>query len=177
MKGNITNFMFDFAKKKTMVMVEFDGNVCEQLEGFKDKVLDIVFKIFREKRSLNANNYAWCLIGKLAEEMNENSVEIYRQYIKSMGVYRDVDIDEKAESTLKTVWEAYGLGWLAERVDFAEKEGFITLRLYYGSSVYNSKQMARFIDAIVQDCQAVGIETKTPEEIAKMTSLWQTERK
>lgn len=177
MKGNITHMMFDFAKKKTIVQVEFEGNVQDKLEGFKDKALDIVFKIFRQKRSLNSNAYAWVLINKLAEEVNESDIEIYRQYIKAMGVYRDVDIDEKAEGTLKTVWQAYGLGWLAERVDFAEKEGFVTLRLYYGSSVYNTKQMARFIDAIVQDCQAVGIDTMTPEEIAKMNSLWKAEGK
>ena len=37
--------------------------------------------------------------------------------------------------------------------------------LYYGSSVYDTKQMSALIDHIVQDCKALGIETKTPAEI------------
>ena len=38
---------------------------------------------------------------------------------------------------------------------------------------YNKKQMSRLIDGIVQDCKAVGIETKTPNEIAEMLSRWE----
>ena len=177
MKGNITGLMYNGINRKTIVQVELDGNQCEFVEQLQGKPINAEFKIFREKRSLNANAYAWVLINKLAEAMNESDVEIYRQHIKAMGVYRDIDIAEAAEKTLKTVWEAYGLGWLAERVDFARKDGYITLRLYYGSSVYNTKQMSRFIDGIVQDCKALNIQTLTPEEISKLTSLWETERK
>ena len=34
------------------------------------------------------------------------------------------------------------------------------------------KQMSRLIDNVVQDCQAVGIETKTPDELALLKSRW-----
>ncbi|MBR5306857.1 MAG: hypothetical protein IKU47_08035 [Oscillospiraceae bacterium] len=171
MRGKLSAFMYNAIKKKTVVEVELDGNQCEQLEKLKDKDISAEFKIFREKRSLSANAYAWTLINKLADVMDQPSIEIYRQHIKDMGVYRDIDIDEKAENTLITVWQAYGLGWLAERVDFARKDGYITLRLYYGSSVYNTKQMSRFIDGIVQDCKALGIETMTPAEIERLIQL------
>lgn len=40
--------------------------------------------------------------------------------------------------------------------------------LYYGSSTYDGAQMARLIDNIVQDCKAVGIETMTPDELARL---------
>ena len=32
--------------------------------------------------------------------------------------------------------------------------------------------MSRLIDNVVQDCQAVGIETKTPDELALLKSRW-----
>lgn len=172
MRGAISAFMYNGLKRKTIVEVELDGNQCEVLETLKDRDITADFKIFREKRSLNANAYAWTLIGKLAEKMNLPSLEVYRGYIKEMGVYRDIEITESAENTMKTVWTAYGLGWIAEKVDFAEREGFITLRLYYGSSVYNSKQMNRMIDSIVQDCKEQGIETMTPDEIALLKARW-----
>ena len=110
-------------------------------------------------------------------ESNLPSVEVYQNYIKQVGIYRDVDIAAEAENALKTVWQAYGLGWLAERVDSGENEEMVTLRLYYGSSMYSQRQMARLIDNIVQDCEALGINTKTPAEIADMISLWKTEPK
>ena len=172
MRGAISAFKYNGLKRKTIVEVELDGNQCEVLETLKDRDITADFKIFREKRSLNANAYAWTLIGKLAEKMNLPSLEVYRGYIKEMGVYRDIEITESAENTMKTVWTAYGLGWIAEKVDFAEREGFITLRLYYGSSVYNSKQMNRMIDSIVQDCKEQGIETMTPDEIALLKARW-----
>ena len=171
MKGKISAYMFKPIQKKTVIEVELDGNQCERLEKLEGKDIDAVFKIFREKRSLSANAYAWVLINKLADVMEQSDIDIYRRHIKEMGVYRDIDIDEKALNTLKTVWEAYGIGWLAEKVDFAQKEGYITLRLYYGSSVYNTKQMSRFIDGIVQDCKALGIETMTAAEIDRLIQL------
>ena len=43
---------------------------------------------------------------------------------------------------------------------------------YYGSSVYNSKEMSVFIDEVIDRAKELGIDTRTPEEIARMKSLW-----
>ena len=51
--------------------------------------------------------------------------------------------------------------------------GCTNVILYYGSSTYDSKQMARLIDNIIQDCKAVGIETATPAEIDAMKARWE----
>lgn len=126
----------------------------------------------RKKRSLNANSYCWKLIGDLSEKLKIPKEEIYRKYIREMGVYRRVEIDEKAVDTLIHVWGLNGIGWIAEKVDFAEMKGFVSVFLYYGSSSYNTKQMSRLIDAIVTDCKEQGIETKTPQEIARLIDLW-----
>ena len=177
MKGTVNNFMYSPFTKSTVAEIVLEGNQTAELEKHKGKHVDLCIKRYSKKRSLNANNYAWQLIGQIATETNLPSVEVYRNYIRQVGVYRDVDITQEAENALKTVWEAYGLGWLAERVDTGEKDGTVRLRLFYGSSMYNQKQMARLIDNIVQDCEALGINTKTPAEIADMVSLWKTEPK
>jgi hypothetical protein len=44
--------------------------------------------------------------------------------------------------------------------------------MYYGSSVYDTKQMSQLIDCIVQDCKTVGIETMTPQELAALNERW-----
>lgn len=138
----------------------------------KSKRYAVEVKEHREKRSLNANNYMWLLCGKLADSMGLDNSEVYRDHIRHMGIYKDVEISENAVDTLITSWGMHGIGWIAERLDAGEN-GFVTIRLYYGSSTYNSKQMARLIDGIVQDCQAVDIETKTPQELASLCERWE----
>ena len=61
---------------------------------------------------------------------------------------------------------------MCEQLDYAENGENVTIRCYYGSSVYNTKQMARLIDDVVSDCKEMGIETKPPEEIDRLVSLW-----
>jgi hypothetical protein len=51
-------------------------------------------------------------------------------------------------------------------------DGCTNVILYYGSSVYDTKQMSLLLENLIQDCKALGIQTETPEMIAKMKSLW-----
>ncbi|MFQ8836333.1 MAG: hypothetical protein ACLR8L_00235 [Oscillospiraceae bacterium] len=46
------------------------------------------------------------------------------------------------------------------------------IRAYYGSSRYNAKQMGRIIDLVVEDAKDLGIETLTPDELARMNLEW-----
>ena len=138
--------------------------MIESLEDDKEYVCEI--KKHRQKRSKNANSYMWELIGKLSQKMNKSTEELYRGYIKEFGIFRDVELQPEAVKTLEHVWSAYGLGWFCECVDTVNDK--TTLRLYYGSSSYNSKQMSVLIDAVIQDCKAVGIETMTPEELSRL---------
>ena len=48
---------------------------------------------------------------------------------------------------------------------------FIHYKIYKGSSEYDSREMAIFIDGVVQEAQALGIDTLTPTQIAELKSL------
>lgn len=149
--------------------------LLKDLEEKKDK-LTIEVKEYRKGRSLNANGYFWKLCGDLAEKLSSQepmtSVEIYRNYIMHLNVYRDVEICDSAVDTLVYSWGLNGLGWIAEKVDTGGHEGFSIVRLYYGSSTFNTKQMARLIDMVITDCKEQGIETMTPEELERLKSAW-----
>lgn len=137
---------------------------------------------YREKRSLNANKYMWKLCGDLAEVLSDEKVtytkeDIYRDAIKEIGVWYDDEVEPEKVAWRRKAWEMIGTGWITERVDFTPDGEKEVIRFYYGSSQYNTKQMSRLIDNIVQDCEAVGIDTKTPNEIANMLSLWETDRR
>ena len=149
-------------------------NVRAALEG-AGEALSLVLSKFRQKRSLNANNYAWVLLQKLAEERGQTKEEVYREFIKQYGIFRPVTVNKEAAETLEYIWQKNGLGWVVEETGRTDKS--VDLLMYYGSSTYNTRQMSRLLDAIVDDCKQCGIETLPPEQIEEMKRTWERERK
>ena len=142
------------------------------IEQTKSVIFDAEIREHREKRSLEANAYAWVLIGKLAEATRIPVIEVYRNAIRDIGGNYDVVcVAQKAADTLERHWRTKGDGWVVERFD-SKIPGCVNMRLYYGSSVYDTRQMSRLIDNIVEDCRALGIETLTPEKLAAMKEGW-----
>ena len=137
-----------------------------------DKEYTLEIKEKKQKRSLDANAYFWTLCGKLAEATGIGKTDIYRSYIKEIGGNSDiVCVMEKAVDDFRRAWERNGTGWLTEAIP-SKLEGCVNVVCYYGSSTYDTKQMSRLIELLVQDCKEAGIETMTPNEIAAMTAAW-----
>lgn len=138
--------------------------------------LKIDIDIERKKRSLNANAYMWILCEKISEVLKVNKAEIYQRFIKEQGVCKTLEISENAADTFIKGWGMNGTGWIAEKVDFSHVPGFSVINAYYGSSVYNAKQMARLIDAIVTECKELEIETMPPQELEALVGKWKGDK-
>lgn len=142
-------------------------------ETIQDKLYDADLKIHREKRSLDSNSYFWLLCGKLASKIHIPMETIYRQYIKDIGDnFEIVPIRDDAKDQWIKNWKSRGLGWVCDELGESKLPGYTNIVCYYGSSTYDSAQMSRLIGLVVQDCKDQGIQTKTPDEIAKMEALW-----
>ena len=135
----------------------------------KGKIFEV--KEHKQKRSLNANAYCWVLIGKIADAIGSTKEEVYRNYIINKGIYRIITIDKKAADTFMKVWQDKGLGWICETSE-SKNDDFIDIIAYYGSSSYNTKQMANFIDYVVEEAKNLDIETLTPAELAVLKEQW-----
>ena len=139
-----------------------------QLQRFIDNIEDDkkLYKLepYIEKRSSQANKYFWEMLGQLCLEMGLDTIEEYKKRVRQLGVFRYWEIEKDNVKTFSKIWSSQGIAWFIDIVDIAGNNK-IGINAYYGSSSYNSKQMAKLIDGVVQDCQAIGIETKTPEEI------------
>lgn len=173
--GKIVGANIDFKTNKPMLMLEVN-----ELNDFKLLVdemngcekLSIEIKPFRARRSLDANAYAWVLMDRLAEKLNESKEAIYREYIKNIGGNSEiVCVKDSALDRLCEGWHRMGIGWQTETFP-SKLEGCTNVILYYGSSTYDSAQMTRLLDLIIQDCKLQGIPTETPDEIARLKSLW-----
>ena len=137
----------------------------------KNKLFEI--DVYKTKRSLRANAYVWELIGKIANVIGSTKEDVYREYIKDKGIYRIITLNDEAVPTFIKVWSNNGLGWICD-TSKTNEEGLIDVVAYYGTSSYNTKQMSYFIDYVVEEAKALGIPTETPDEIARMKSLWQS---
>lgn len=155
------------------IPMNFRGKVMNWLRSRRDICYDLTIKEHRKKRSLDANAYAWVLIGQLADAMRITPREVYRQAIVNIGGnYEILPIREDAVEKFKQTWEAQGLGWPCYDMGRSRHDGYRNLRCYYGSSTYDTKQMSQLIDNLVQDCRALGIETLTPDKLALLTEEW-----
>ena len=141
----------------------------------QDKEKKFTIKEYRESRSLNANSYCWVLLGKIADEVGTTKEGNYRDYIKHKGIYKIITMATEAVSTFKKVWEDRGLGWICDTSE-TKIAGLTDVIAYYGTSSYNTKQMANFIDYVVQECINLGIEIKSKEEIDSLLESWDKTR-
>ena len=140
----------------------------------QDNTKQYEVKEVKKKRSLNANSYFWKLLQDICDLQNLNTIEEYQKRVKELGIFRQFKILTSQVNTFEKVWSDRGIAWFCEVTDtlYIGNEEFKIINAYYGSSSYNSKQMSRLIDNLVQDCQAVGIETKTPAEIKSLLESW-----
>lgn len=139
------------------------------------KQYEISIKEVKKKRSLNANAYCWTLISQIATLLKISKEEVYQSYIRDLGICKTIEISDNAVSTIVKSWSMHGIGWVADVLDYGQHEGFKLVNLYYGSSSYNTRQMSALIDAIVQNCEEIGIETMTPAELSLLKENWNGE--
>ena len=163
MKCRLVDLSVTFAGKQRLTL-ELDGDFRDTWEDLKDHDCDITVKRYRQKRSLEANAYAWALIDRIAEKKRITKAEVYRNAIREIGGVSDfVTVKKSAVKRLQETWAKNGTGWQVEDVG-STTPGWANLILYYGSSTYDTKQMSGLIDSLVQDAKALGIETRPEEE-------------
>lgn len=120
----------------------------------------------RERRSINANNYAWALLTEIGNVMRLNKDDVYFLMLKRYG-----------QSEMISVKDGIPIG---DYVKYCERAGeswlngtlFKHYRVYKGSSEFTKEEMAVFLDGVVQEAQDLNIDTRTPDEIAKLKDLW-----
>jgi hypothetical protein len=121
---------------------------------------------WREKRSLNANRYAWALINEIANVNRASKDEVYVEMLKHYGQSQMVSVLKSVD--VSRYFKYY------EPVATVTLQGkeFTHYRVYIGSSEYDTREMAVFIDGIVSEAKELGIDTMTPSEINELKERW-----
>lgn len=173
LRGRIVNLDLDYISHKPKLTIEIKGQELVGYDEIKDlEDLDITIEKHKKKRSKDANSYAWELIGKIAIKLSKDKEDIYKRIVEFKGPYEILPVKKEAVERFIEGWSKQGLGWIARDLKNSKLEGYTNVICYYGSSIYNSKEMSVFIDEVVEIAKDLGIDTRTPKEIERLKSLW-----
>lgn len=140
-----------------------------------EKEYELSVKRISKKRSIQANNYSWELTDKLSEVMLIQGLKLSKDEMHAEMVlrYGQPLIDSKGEQVFLSTSQDVNIN---EFYPYARNVGegtvngklFNHYRIFRGSHTYNTKEMSLFIKGIVEECKEHGIETMTPDEIARL---------
>ena len=173
MKLTASNIRIQFNESRKPEIVLTVNDLPEPLNALKSavskgKALDVEIKQHRERRSLDANAYLWVLLQKLAEALRADKDDLYLQMLGRYGQFTHVLVRPDVVDRFIGEWRVVrNLGPIKVNGVYG-----IQLQCYFGSSTYDSKDMATLIDGVVNECKDIGIETLPPDEIARMNQEW-----
>ena len=162
MKGTLIDKTRSYTTGKARLTFEVDGNLPEIPEGD----LDIRVKKWREARSRDANAYYWALTNQIAGIVGATKDEIHYENVLRYGYFYDPlsPIVVTAKADMRQID-----GYWKYIKDMETENGLFKVYLpMRGSHTYDTAEFSRFLDHVIEDAKELGIETETPEELARM---------
>lgn len=173
MRGRLIDLTIGLNRKQR-VTVELDRDFQEDYARLKDMELDVEIKKHRKRRSLSANAYFHVLVNKIAALQGIGNEEVKASLVCEYGALaKDGDgltvgfkLPESVDVT--TIYP------YVKCFDTREESGklFNCYLVYKQTHLMDSAEMARLIDGAVYVAQDLGIETDTPDQIARYKEEW-----
>lgn len=169
--------MIEFQSQKPELSMTLDGAVkvtftapkakLNFLSELKENTYDVIVKQHRERRSLDANAYFHLLISKIADARGLGVDELKRSMVCEYGTVAFIArIPENGDLDAIYPYNKF-IG-----VSKGTKEPCNDYYIFKPTHTLNTKEMAKLIDGVVVEAKELGIETKTPTELAEIKSLW-----
>lgn len=172
--GKLTGASRTFNGQGIILTFEVDASAAGQVENMRsDDLLRIRAVKYKQKRSLDANAYAWVLMTKIANhpDISSSKEDVYEQMLQKYGTLYE---DEDGYITI-TVKKSVDMSKVDGHWKFIKDNGkFASYLMIKGSSEYDTAEMSHFIDRIVEEAKELGIETATPDDLERMKQEWGT---
>lgn len=151
-------FGYGNPNKLLLTLDSSSTTACKQIidELSADKTYKCEIKNNRRKRTLDQNAYFWVLCTRISERIHESNESVYRGYIKEYGENDILCIKNNAVDRFVENWCQKGIGWFCETIE-SKLDNCTNVIVFYGSSVYDTVQMNRIIDAVIEDCKELNI--------------------
>ena len=132
---------------------------------------DISVTKHREKRSLDANAYFHVLVGKIANKLGLGLEEVKKSMVEEYGTVAFV-ARIPATADLNTIYKYCKLIGESKGTKDPCNDWYI----FKPTHDHNKEEMAKLIDGTIREAQQLKIETRTPQQIAELMSLWGEEK-
>jgi hypothetical protein len=168
--GELQSISKDWQSGKFIISLEINEKISQEMvEEIQNCKLAINLKKWRAKRSLDANAYCWALMTKIAEVVDSSKDEIYEDMLQKYGYL----LKDDEGYVVVTVKADLDISKMQGHWKFYKSNGkFSSYLAIKGSSEYDTKEMAHFIDQIVLEAKELGIETLPPDELQRMKEAW-----
>lgn len=173
MRGRLIDLSLGMNRKQR-ITIEVDRDFREDFDHLKGVELDVEIKKHREKRSLSANAYFHVLVSKIAAERGGSEEDTKTSLVCEYGALAKdgdgltVGFKLPASVDVSTIYP------YTKCFDTREENGklFKCYLVYKETHLMDSKEMARLIDGAIEEATALGIETDTPEQLARYKEIW-----
>ena len=132
------------------------------LEQQEEKKFEV--KEYFKKRSKDQNAYYWELLNKLSKKLTISSEDLHFELIKKSCPFEEYLVPNEASLRGIRYYEVLAKKQVKNKV-------FKVIRVYVGTSELDTKEMIVLLDNLIEECKEQGIETITPEELAKLRGL------
>lgn len=167
MIGRIDSCYKDYKRDMWVVQIT-THETPKAIDSLKDSLLDIVLKKHREKRTITANAYYWVLAGKLAEVLKISNAACHNMLLRRYSTVLTTEMTVQALDTPETarkIDESTNYHLLPTSGVNGEYRLYLMLK---GSHDMNKTEFSRLLQGLIDECNELGIETLTPDEVAKL---------
>ena len=174
--GRFKGLGIDLMSRHQKLEIEIDSDIREEYDKLKDKKkLRINIVQYRAKRSLDANAYYWTLLAKFADVLGLNNQEAHNLMLCKYGkpetfggqvAYVTIPDTEEAEKKVRNAPDHHLCPTSQVR---RGNDGVMyrTYKMLRGSRTFDTKEMSRPINGLVDCCKEAGIpetEIASPNE-------------
>ena len=161
-----------------VVSIALNSDFREAYDELVDKDISVDIKPWKKGRSLEANAFAWSLIGNISARMQTIEPDGYwtpeRVYLDAIqdigGIYAVAEMPVEAVDFFRRSWTYRHIG---RRVEILDDDGrTANVRISYGSSDFDTAQMSILINILIQQAESLGIPTITDQEVERMLGNW-----
>lgn len=172
-KGTLVDHLM-LAGGKQRITIETSDDFRGEYDRLHEKEISAEIKEYRKPRSLDANAYFHVLVNKIAAVQGLSDDEVKRMLVVRYGtVERDEDGNVIA-AMLPLSADIDRIYPYTRCYKTMEQDGktFRCYLFYKRSRYMDSAEMSHLIDGTVHEAQELGIDTDTPDVIARYKEEW-----
>ena len=148
-----------------------ERSALQEIDSIKDcEKLAIKAVKYRAKRSLDANALLWAMCTEIAGVVNSSKDDVYESMLQKYGYLQKdeegyIVITVKANEDISKIpghWKFY-----------KSNDIFSSYLMIKGTSEYDTAEMAKFLDRVIEEAVELGIAPPTSKEMQRALEQWE----